>query len=314
MIFDKEQIVVQAGKTVEFRFTNTDAMEHNFAITQPGALAEVGELAEATGRDPDAMERHYIPKSNKILLASKLLQPGQTQSLSFEVPKQPGIYPYVCTYPGHWRRMYGALYVVANVEEYQANPEAYLASAKLSIKDELLKYINRNHEWTFEELFGEVKELPHGRSFEVGKQLFKVANCIGCHKLGNEGRDFGPDLAKLDPKKRTTEHILRSIVEPSKEVEEKYQTYAFAMESGKVINGMILKETPDELHVVIDPLAKAKPTILKKTEIEAQKKSTASQMPKGLLNKLSREEILDLIGYVFAGGKKDNELFHDHQH
>ncbi|MCH7725635.1 MAG: HEAT repeat domain-containing protein, partial [Planctomycetes bacterium] len=314
MIFDKEQIVVQAGTTVEFRFTNTDAMEHNFAIIQPGALAEVGELAEATGRDPDAMERHYIPKSNKILLASKLLQPGQTQSLSFKVPKEPGIYPYVCTYPGHWRRMYGALYVVANVEEYQANPEAYLASAKLTIKDELLTYITRNHEWTFEELFGEVKELPPGRAFEVGRQLFKVANCIGCHKLGDEGRDFGPDLAKLDPKKRTTEHILRSIVEPSKEIEEKYQTYVFAMDSGKVINGMILKETPDELHVVIDPLAKARPTILKKNEIEGQKKSTASQMPKGLLNKLSREEIFDLIGYVFAGGKKDNELFHDHKH
>ena len=113
MIFDKELIAVEAGKPVEFRFSNTDAMPHNFAIAVPGSLQEVGELGEATGRDADAEARHYIPVSDKILLASRLLQPGQNQALSFEVPKQPGIYPYVCTYPGHWRRMYGALYVVA---------------------------------------------------------------------------------------------------------------------------------------------------------------------------------------------------------
>jgi len=314
MIFDKELIAVQAGKPVEFRFSNTDAMPHNFAITQPGALAEVGELAEATGRDADAMDRHYIPKSDRILLASKLLQPGQTQALSFEAPTEPGIYPYVCTYPGHWRRMYGALYVVANVEEYQANPEAYLAVAKLPIKDELLRFNTRNYEWKFEELIGEVKELPPGRAFEVGKQLFKVASCVGCHKFGNEGRDFGPDLAKLDTKKHTTEHILRSILEPSKEIDEKYQSYSFVMDTGKIITGMIVKETPDELHVVIDPLAKAKPTVLKKDQIDEQTKSKSSQMPLGLLNKLSREEILDLIAYVYARGDMKHEMYKDGHH
>ena len=58
---------------------------------------------------------------------------------------------------------------------------------------------------------------------------------------------------------------------------------------------MVIKETPDELHVVIDPLAKDKATIIAKDDIDAQKKSEASLMPKGLLDKLSREEILDLI-------------------
>ena len=45
-----------------------------------------------------------------------------------------------------------------------------------------------------------------GRSFVVGKQLFKVASCVGCHKLDNEGRVFGPDIAKLDEKKHNTEY------------------------------------------------------------------------------------------------------------
>ena len=58
------------------------------------------------------MQRGYIPDSDKILLASRLLQAGDSQTLLFDAPTEPGVYPYVCTYPGHWRRMYGALYVV----------------------------------------------------------------------------------------------------------------------------------------------------------------------------------------------------------
>jgi len=78
MIYDKEKIVVQAGKPVEFRFTNSDNMEHNFVIVQPGALAEVGEAAERTGRDPDAKARHYVPVSDKILLSSNSLDKGKS--------------------------------------------------------------------------------------------------------------------------------------------------------------------------------------------------------------------------------------------
>ncbi|MEM7783585.1 MAG: PVC-type heme-binding CxxCH protein, partial [Planctomycetota bacterium] len=50
MIYDKEQIVVEAGKPIEFRFSNTDSMPHNFAVVAPGSLEEVGELGESTGR------------------------------------------------------------------------------------------------------------------------------------------------------------------------------------------------------------------------------------------------------------------------
>jgi putative heme-binding domain-containing protein len=315
MIYDKERIVVQAGKPVEFRFSNTDNMPHNFAITLPGAMEEIGLMAEATARDADAMTRQYIPKSNKILLASKLLQSGQTQALAYNVPKKPGVYPYVCTYPGHWRRMYGALYVVENLDDYRADPAKYLAAHPLPVQDLLLKFASRGREWKFEELATEARKLPMGRSFEVGFASFKVANCVACHKLNNEGQVFGPDLAKLDKKKQTTEHILQSIIDPSKVIDEKFQSYTFVLDSGKTITGMILEETGAEVKVVIDPLAKNRPTILKKDEIEFRKKSTVSIMPKGMVNKLSKEEILDLIAFVFARGDKKHKLFEmGHKH
>ncbi len=314
MIFDKEHLAVQAGKPVEFRFTNTDNMPHNFAIGLPGSLEELGVLAEKTARDPDAMARHYIPKSDKVLLGSRLLQTGQTQALSFNAPTKPGVYPYVCTYPGHWRRMYGTLYVVASLEEYQANSKAYLAKAKLPIQDELLKSSTRGREWKLAELASSVQPLPEGRAFMVGKQLFKVANCVACHKLNDEGQVFGPDLVKLgtlatEKKKHSPSYILESILNPSKDIDKKFQSQVLVLDTGKVITGMIVKETPETLEVVIDPQAKGRPTVIQKSSIDDRTASKTSIMPLGLLNKLSREEILDLIAYVYARGDKSNPLF-----
>ena len=314
MIYDKERIVVEADEQVEFRFANIDAMPHNFAILRPGALQEVGELAEATSTAPDAMARNYIPESQKVLLASRLLQPGENQTLSFKAPNVPGVYPYVCTYPGHWRRMFGTLYVVKNLEDYQADPQAYLATQELPIQDDLLKTSSRNHEWTFDELISEVRTLPPGRSFEVGKQLFKVASCVGCHRLDNEGYVFGPDLAKLDDKKHTTEYLLRSLIDPSHDIDPKYQAHTFFLDSGLSKMGMIVEKTEKEVKIMVDPLAKGEPTILLTEEIEEQEPSKISPMPSGLLNRLTREEILDLIAFVYARGNSKDKMYSAGQH
>jgi len=314
MIYDKETIAVQAGKPVEFRFSNTDNMPHNFAILRPGSLEEIGLAAEATAGDADVKERQYVPKSTKVLLASRLLSPGETQAITFDTPKEPGIYPYVCTYPGHWRRMFGALLVVANFEEYQRAPEKYLAANPMAMKDELLKSIGRNTEWKYDDLIASVKKLPSGRSFEVGKKLFSDTNCVACHKMNNDGRELGPDLTKIDPARHTTEILLRSLLEPSKEIVEKYQSYSFLMSSGSTVTGMIVSETPTEVRVLVDPLAKGEPAVLEVFEIEERKKSTISIMPQGLLNKLTQEEILDLMAYLYAKGDKKNELFGTHAH
>ena len=312
MMYDKETIVVQAGRPVEFRFSNSDHMPHNFAIVEPGSLAESGQLAAETARDPDAKDRHYIPRSNKVLLASKLLEPGQSQALTYDVPNQPGVYPYVCSFPGHWRRMHGALYVVEDLQAYLANPEAYLAAHPLQIHDELLTFLSRNTEWKFDALSGPIAKLKHGRSFEVGRTLFRVANCVACHKLNGEGQELGPDLTKLDPKKHTTDHILRSILEPSKEIAEKYQSNVFVLASGKVVTGMVLEENDSEAKVLIDPLAKEAQLVVKKSTIDERVKSPTSIMPLGLLNKLTEEEILDLVAYVYAKGDQKSMLFHMH--
>ncbi|MAG93937.1 MAG: dehydrogenase, partial [Planctomycetaceae bacterium] len=315
MIYDKQILAAQAGKPLEIRFSNSDNMPHNLAIVRPGSLEKVGMLAEATGSAPDAGKRHYIPDSDDVLLASRLLEPGDKQVLNFDAPAPAGVYPYVCTYPGHWRRMYGALYVVDDMKRYQADPAAYLAKHPLPLRDELLKYSGRSTEWKFDELAASVRPLPAQRSFDVGKTAFTVANCVACHRLNGEGKEFGPDLSKLDTEKFTPEHILREMLEPSAEINEKFQTTNFVLDSGKIVAGMVVEETPTAVKVIVDPLAKDVPVAIKKTDIEERTKSPVSIMPKGLLSKLTREEILDLLAYVYSRGDKKHMLFHNgHKH
>ncbi len=314
MAFDKDRLAVRAGKPVEFLFENSDIMPHNFVIVQPGSLEEVGLLAEATAQAPDAQARQFVPKSNKVLLASNLLQPQEVQQISFTAPSKPGVYPYVCTYPGHWRRMYGALYVVENLDEYLADPEGYLAAHPLPIQDELLKFNRPRKEWTFDELAPSLAQLNEERSYSNGKQIFQIASCVACHKLNGQGIEFGPDLSKLDPK-LTHADVLRDILEPSHKINEKYQPYSFVLDTGKVVTGMILEETPDVIKVIENPLLSQEPTVITKDSIEEQVKSKTSIMPQGLLDKLTADEVLDLLAYILAGGNEKHPLFqggHNH--
>ncbi|WP_165073174.1 PVC-type heme-binding CxxCH protein [Paludisphaera rhizosphaerae] len=325
MRYDVDRIVVQAGRPVEFVFENVDVMPHNFVVTQAGSLEEVGQLAEATGLQPDAMKRQYVPPSNKILLASKLLQPREVERIAFTAPTTPGVLPYVCTYPGHWRRMYGALYVVEDLDEYLASPEGYLAAHPLPIADEMLKSTRPRTEWTFDDLKASIAQLDPaasgdvGRSYQNGRQLFQLASCASCHQVGGVGAVFGPDLAKLDPK-QTPADLLKNVLDPSANINDKYAGYALELSSGQVANGLIVEETADAIKLVENPLASVVPRVIPKAEVEARAKSKVSIMPKGLLDKLTREEILDLIAYVAAAGDPNHPLFrsahagHGHGH
>jgi putative heme-binding domain-containing protein len=308
MSYDKDLIAVAVGKPVEIVFENSDLMPHNLVITQPGALEEIGLLAESTARDPGALARNYVPESDKLLLASRLLLSRETQKLSFTAPTEPGVYPYVCTYPGHWRRMYGALYVVEDLDQYLADPEAYLESHPLAIKDALLQDRRPRTAWSYEDLAGAVEELDQGRSFGNAQQMFRVANCMGCHRLNETGQQIGPDLAQLDEKFKPLD-ILRELLEPSARINEKFQTWTFVTDAGKVITGLVLEETPRTVKVIENPLAKNEPIVLRKSEIDERQKSNTSIMPKGLLDKLTHEEIMDLIAYIAARGKAGHAFF-----
>ena len=308
---------VEAGKPVELRFSNADKMPHNFALVQPGAMEEVGLLAEATAQDARRDGTgSTCPSRTRSCSPASLLQPGDSQALSFEAPKAPGMYPYVCTYPGHWRRMYGALYVVENLEEYEADPAGYLASHGCRSRTNCSSLIG--HEPRVEARgAGRVRQAarsPAARSKSARtRSRFPVA--WPATRSATKVKQIGPDLTKLDPKKRCPSDSAFAADAVGKDRRKVPARTLFVLDSGKIVTGLVLEETPEAVTVIENPLAKTKPLVIAKKSISTSgTKSPKSIMPEGLLSKLTREEILDLIAFIHAGGDKKNPLFHMHMH
>jgi azurin len=111
LLFDVTRIEVAAGQPVKLTLINPDATQHNLAIVQPGALEEIGMAGNEMAKDPGGFAKGFIPESPKILHHTKLLEPQSGEVLRFKAPEKPGVYPYLCTFPGHWIVMKGELMV-----------------------------------------------------------------------------------------------------------------------------------------------------------------------------------------------------------
>ena len=296
MLYDKTLIVVEAAKPVAIMLINDDAMPHNLVVVTPGAVEEIGTAAEKMPPEPDAQGRAYIPESPKVLHATKLVDPGQQTKLSFIAPLEPGDYQYVCTFPGHWRRMVGTLAVVKDVE-------AYLATHATSVPPKMT-------EWKVGDLAPDLAQVGAGRNLARGKELFTKLACAGCHKLGAEGINYGPDLTGILNRYQTNRaEVLRQILEPSLVVSNRYRNFQFELKNGDELLGMIVKEDGENLTVQTGPSAALMQTF-KKSDIKVQEVLNSSPMPLGLLSLLTKEEIFDLLAYLETGGKLPA---HDHQ-
>lgn len=112
LVFDKKEFSVRAGSDVVLIFRNVDEMPHNLLIVKPGKLEVVGEAADRMAGTPGAGKLHFVPQIPEVLHATRLLMIDEADTLRFKAPDLPGDYPFVCTYPGHWRTMNGIMKVV----------------------------------------------------------------------------------------------------------------------------------------------------------------------------------------------------------
>jgi azurin len=120
--FDLKWFVVEAGKAVQIVLFNPDAMPHNLIVSAPGSLEAVGTAGGSMPMPTDPDAKAFVPDLPAVLFSTKLLKEGETERLGFTAPKEPGEYIFVCTFPGHWVRMYGVMLVVDKLDAWEANP------------------------------------------------------------------------------------------------------------------------------------------------------------------------------------------------
>jgi len=293
MKFSVEQIGVTVGQPVKIVFSNGDATAHNMVFVKPGALAEVGIAANAMARDPKNANSDFIPESKRSLILHYSPLIGSTRKnmvhvFRFNAPEKPGIYPYVCTFPGHWVMMNGVLIVGKTTDDV----DKMIADRKPQII----------RQWTMKD-FPIVATVNDRKTMIQGMGAFTKARCNQCHQIQGHGFNLGPDLTTVAKQYKGIK-LLQQLIEPSSEINEKYQNYQFLLESGRVINGVIMNESTDEFEVATNMLTPKVLTRIRKKEIDEKIASRISPMPTGMLNILTKEEIIALLSLLETGGNK----------
>lgn len=145
------------------------------------------------------------------------------------------------------------------------------------------------------------------RNFERGKKLFTQTKCIACHTFAGEGGLAGPSLAAKGASFGPVD-VLVSILEPSKIVADAYRQKVVSLDDGRVLVGTV-SEADDEIHITNDLLNPEKKVVVKADNVADIDDSPISSMPDGLIDALSRDEVLDLIAYVISQDDPTDEMF-----
>lgn len=108
--FNPVRFSMKRNEQLQLNFINQDPNDqpHNIVIIEPGALKQI--QAASLKVDAAAIANNYIPKVKTVLAASKLVEAGKKETITFK-PEKKGVYHFICTYPGHAQIMYGAIYV-----------------------------------------------------------------------------------------------------------------------------------------------------------------------------------------------------------
>lgn len=304
MKYDVTELTVKPGKKVKLTFANPDFMPHNILLVNPGKADEVGLQAIALGASGFAV--NYVPENSEILWASKLVDHGQEEVIEFTAPTVEGAYPYICSFPGHHLIMRGTMYVTNDLEAFKAKNPTPMA---------------KSTEWKLADLEKDVKRVGTKRNFAIGRHLFTTMACAQCHQLGKvapnpmPGHNHGPSLAvgpnlvdTIKKYKGDAKAILTEIIEPSRNVEDKYRKVMLALDDDTYLSGNILAEDDETLTLQMGP-TKAQERKIDKEMILSRRLSPVSIMPEGLLNTLNKDQILDLLAYVLSGGNEQDPAF-----
>ena len=127
----------------------------------------------------------------------------------------------------------------------------------------------------------------------AGRLLFQKT-CSTCHSLFGTGGQLGPDLTGAQ--RSNLIYLLENIVDPSAQVAEKYQMAIMALIDGRVLSGVIVRET-EEVLAVQTP---TEVVTVVKSDIDAMRNTKLSMMPERQLDVLDPIQVRDLLGYLMS--------------
>lgn len=140
----------------------------------------------------------------------------------------------------------------------------------------------------------------HGNP-KKGESLFAGAStCAKCHKVNGKGDDIGPDLSEIGSKLAPVA-MFEAILFPSAGISHNYEAYLVATVEGKIMQGLLLSETQQEL-VLKD--AKGIVHRIPQDDVEEFATQSISIMPADLQKHLTLQELVHIVAYMKTLRKK----------
>ncbi len=134
-----------------------------------------------------------------------------------------------------------------------------------------------------------------------GKTLFS-AICGACHRAGDAGIDFGPDLSHIGAKYERAA-LLEQILQPAKIIEPQWHLATVTMKHGDPLTGFIAARTAAEITL---KMADGESRKISANEIKEATTAAISMMPEGLLQSLTAQEAADLLAFVSSLKRSDS--------
>lgn len=127
---------------------------------------------------------------------------------------------------------------------------------------------------------------------ENGKVVFQSL-CSNCHRVKNEGVNFGPDLSEIGSK-LSKEALYTSILFPDQGISFGFEGYRIQLHDGSVAIGKIVSETADKIEMQYMNNQQS----LVKTNVASRSKLESSMMPSNMQSLMSEQDLIDLVAYL----------------
>ncbi|WDQ15577.1 PVC-type heme-binding CxxCH protein [Rhodopirellula sp. P2] len=279
-------------------------------------LAAVRGLIEASGGD-DAIPDSYIvrlamplikdPRVNaKLAPALSTIELPEVGSLllenlnRFRAPRRAGVIGLLCS-----RAVFADVLLTA-IEQKKQSKDVLTASHVRTIlsleNDELTERV--------ESVWGRIRDTPDDRKAEIsrwsttltreqlshadlsaGRALFQSA-CANCHQLFGTGGKVGPDLTGAQ--RSDLGYLLHNIIDPDSVVGADYRATKIVTVDGRLLVGLVTQRTRQTTTIV----AADQTWVLAHDDIEQEAVTEQSPMPSGLLQPMTEQQVVDLIGYL----------------
>ncbi|MBT3635442.1 MAG: c-type cytochrome, partial [Opitutae bacterium] len=154
--------------------------------------------------------------------------------------------------------------------------------------------------WKPDDFAGELGFKSAAKTITSGRQAFEVALCNRCHRFQGSGYAVGPDLTGVANRLGRND-LLRAILLPSESIAQNYRSDVLELADGRNLTGQIvptLDYRAPHLLFAENPLNPDQAVKIPKVEVLKRQRSDLSIMPPGLLNNLSKQEVLDLLAYL----------------